>query len=154
MLEGGCQYVFYLHDATICLYTTILLKRCMDTDPNNIRTYPQIAFRAFGDKWRVLVSLLTYFELYLMITEFLIVVVDNLYNLFPKMCLHVLEKITGGLKSFVMLVTLVVLPTAWMNDLSFLEYFSTGEVYHPLHSSEWYSRLVNLEECTSIKIEF
>ncbi|CAM6112242.1 unnamed protein product [Calypogeia fissa] len=64
LAQGGwLSMVFLLLFAVICVYTGILLRRCLDTD-SAILTYPDIGQAAFGRKGRLLVSVLLYFELY------------------------------------------------------------------------------------------
>ncbi|KAL0358094.1 UNVERIFIED_CONTAM: Amino acid transporter AVT1I [Sesamum calycinum] len=67
----------------VCLYTGLLLKRCMDTNPL-IKTYPDIGAQAFGRKGRAVISIFMYLELFLLAIEFLILEGDNLHMLFSK----------------------------------------------------------------------
>ncbi|KAL5807247.1 hypothetical protein ACOSQ4_029980 [Xanthoceras sorbifolium] len=62
---GWLSLLLFLLITVIALYTSILPKRCMDTDPS-IKSYLDIADRAFGAK------------------AFLILEADNLHKLFPN----------------------------------------------------------------------
>ncbi|CAN1785842.1 Amino acid transporter AVT1J [Linum perenne] len=57
--------------ATVCYYTGLLLQRCMDVN-ENIRTYPDIAYEAYGNIGRVCLTSVLYLEFYLVAVEFLI----------------------------------------------------------------------------------
>ncbi|XP_057492960.1 amino acid transporter AVT1I-like isoform X1 [Actinidia eriantha] len=113
--------------ATLCFYTGILLRRCMDTDPL-IKTYPDIGEMAFGGKGRALVSTFMYLELYLVAVEFLILEGDNLDKLFPNTSFHIVGQKFEGKKFFVLLTALVILPTTWLRSLGLLAYVSAGGV--------------------------
>ncbi|CAM6108029.1 unnamed protein product [Calypogeia fissa] len=128
LAQGGwLSMVFLLLFAVICLYTGILLRRCLDTD-SAILTYPDMGQAAFGRKGRLLVSVLLYFELYCVTVEFLILEGDNLASLFP------LPSSTIGGFSFtpqqvyIVVSALCMLPTLWLRDLSLLAYISAGGV--------------------------
>ncbi|KAJ4845418.1 hypothetical protein Tsubulata_032358 [Turnera subulata] len=113
--------------AVLCWYTGLLLRRCMDSDPQ-IRSYPDIGERAFGYKGRALVSLFMYLELYLVAVEFLILEGDNLDKLFPNMGLKFVGLDIGGRKGFILLSALVILPTTWVRSLGLMAYVSAGGV--------------------------
>ncbi|XP_062106649.1 amino acid transporter AVT1I-like isoform X3 [Humulus lupulus] len=99
----------------------------MDYD-SNIRTYPDIGERAFGNKGRMIVSIAMYTELYLVSAGFLILEGDNLYNLFPGDGLEIAGLTIGGKQCFVLIVALVILPTVWLDNLSLLSYVSASGV--------------------------
>ncbi|KAL0336369.1 UNVERIFIED_CONTAM: Amino acid transporter AVT1I [Sesamum radiatum] len=111
----------------VCLYTGLLLKRCMDTNPL-IKTYPDIGAQAFGRKGRAVISIFMYLELFLLAVEFLILEGDNLHKLFPNFCVHVFGKRVGGKQAFILLTALVMLPTTWLRNLSLLAYVSAGGI--------------------------
>ncbi|KAK6280855.1 PREDICTED: vacuolar amino acid transporter 1 [Theobroma cacao] len=113
--------------AVLCWYTGLLLQRCMDLNPL-IKTYPDIGEHAFGYKGRAIVSLFMYLELYLVAVEFLILEGDNLDKLFPNMGFKVAGLKIGGRQAFVLLTSLVVLPTTWLKSLGMLAYVSAGGV--------------------------
>uniref|UniRef100_A0A7N0V166 Amino acid transporter transmembrane domain-containing protein n=1 Tax=Kalanchoe fedtschenkoi TaxID=63787 RepID=A0A7N0V166_KALFE len=113
--------------ATSTFYTGLLIRKCMDIDPD-IRTYPDIGERAFGTKGRLLVLVVMCLELYLVATGFLILEGDNLHNLFPGMELQIADFTIGGRQCFVIIVSLIILPTAWVDNLSILSYISASGV--------------------------
>ncbi|KAJ6423570.1 hypothetical protein OIU84_024525 [Salix udensis] len=85
LASGGwlCLILLFVISSA-AFYTGLLIQRCMDVD-SNIRTYPDIGEHAFGNKGRLLVSVVMFTELYLVATGFLILEGDNLQNLFPNM---------------------------------------------------------------------
>lgn len=99
----------------------------MDTKPL-IKTYPDIGERAFGYKGRAIVSVFMYIELYLVAVEFLILEGDNLDKLFPNTAFKVAGLKIKGKQAFVMLTSLIVLPTTWLKSLALLAYVSAGGV--------------------------
>ncbi|CAI9109709.1 OLC1v1009582C1 [Oldenlandia corymbosa var. corymbosa] len=99
----------------------------MDMD-SSIRSYPDIGERAFGTKGRTLVSVLMNTELYMVATGFLILEGDNLYNLFPGVSFQIGDYTVGGRESFVVIVSLIILPTVWLNNMSILSIISAGGV--------------------------
>ncbi|XP_020538876.1 amino acid transporter AVT1I isoform X2 [Jatropha curcas] len=113
--------------AIAAFYSGLLIKRCMEAD-SDIRTYPDIGERAFGNKGRILVSVFMYIELYLVATGFLILEGDNLQNLFPNMEVEVAGYHLGGRQTFVIIVALIILPTVWLDNLSILSYISASGV--------------------------
>ncbi|KAK8546986.1 hypothetical protein V6N13_099731 [Hibiscus sabdariffa] len=113
--------------AFLCWYTGLLLRRCMDAHPL-IKTYPDIGKHAFGYKGRAIVSVFLYVELYLVAVEFLILEGDNMDKLFPNMTFKVAGMTIGGKQAFVILTSLVVLPTTWLKSLGLLAYLSAGGV--------------------------
>ncbi|KAL8530669.1 hypothetical protein ACS0TY_007636 [Phlomoides rotata] len=130
LMSGGwlsLTFLFVLAIATF--YTGLLIQRCMDSDPN-IRTYPDIGHNAFGNKGRLAILIFMNLELYLVATGFLILAGDNLHNMFPNFKLNIHGIIAiGGRQSFVLLVALLLMPTAWIDNMSTLSYLSaTGVV--------------------------
>ncbi|OMO58188.1 Integrase, catalytic core [Corchorus capsularis] len=114
--------------ALVCWYTGLLLRRCMDIHPL-IKTYPDIAQHAFGYKGRVIISVLIFDELYLVAVEFLILEGDNLKKMFPNMGYITIAGLKiGARQAFVVLTSLVVLPTTWLKSLGLLAYVSAGGV--------------------------
>ncbi|CAA3009135.1 vacuolar amino acid transporter 1-like [Olea europaea subsp. europaea] len=99
----------------------------MDMDPN-IRSYPDIGYRAFGFKGRAFVSIAMNMELYLVAIGFLILEGDNLDNIFPNMDFEIAGLFIGGRQSFVIIVGLIILPTVWLNNMSILSYISASGV--------------------------
>ncbi|XP_050230002.1 amino acid transporter AVT1I-like isoform X2 [Mercurialis annua] len=129
LASGGWLSLILLFIIAIsAFYSGILIKRCMEAD-SNIRTYPDIGERAFGGKGRLLISIFMYVELYLVATGFLILEGDNLQNLFPNVDIEVISGLhIGGKRSFVVLIALMILPTVWLDNLSFLSYISASGV--------------------------
>jgi vesicular inhibitory amino acid transporter len=128
LAQGGwLSMAFLLLFASICLYTGILLKRCLETD-SAILTYPDIGQAAFGGKGRFLVSLLLYFELYCVTVEFLILEGDNLASLFPFGGAGIGSLQFTQEQMYIMLSALIMLPTLLLRDLSLLAYISAGGV--------------------------
>ncbi|KAH1153912.1 hypothetical protein GYH30_049514 [Glycine max] len=103
-------------------------ERCMDKN-SNIKTYPNIGELAFGKTGRLIISVSMYMELYLVSTGFLILEGDNLSNLFPIGEIQIAGLAIGGKQLFVILVTLIILPTVWWDNLSMLSYVSTSGVF-------------------------
>lgn len=99
----------------------------MDVNPK-IKTYPDIGQAAYGPKGRALVSAFIYLELFAVAVEFLILEGDTLFMLFKGTSFQV-----GALKierrqAFVLLTSLVILPTTWLKNLGVLAYVSAGGV--------------------------
>ena len=104
----------------LCLvtnYTGKLLGRMMAIDPVNIRTYPDIGTAAFGMRGRLFISVVFFLELIVAGTSFLLLVADNLGELFPKFA-------DGSEWRFLLIATCIVLPSVWLRNLSWLSYFS------------------------------
>ncbi|CAK7327978.1 unnamed protein product [Dovyalis caffra] len=128
LMSGGWLSLILLFVISIAaFYSGLLIQRCMDVD-SNIRTYPDIGERAFGNKGRLLVSVVMYIELYMVAAGFLILEGDNLQNLFPNMGLEVAGFELGARQSFVIIVALVILPTVWLDNMSILSYVSASGV--------------------------
>ncbi|KAL2633118.1 hypothetical protein R1flu_004597 [Riccia fluitans] len=124
---GWLSLGFLLLFAVICLYTGILLRKCMDTHPS-IVTYPDIGQAAFGRKGRFVVAVMLFFELYCLTVEFLIMEGDNLANLFPCADFTIGGSIVSDHQFYVVLSALCFMPTVWLRDLSLLSYLSAGGV--------------------------
>ena len=93
---------------TTC-YTGLLLQRCLEPNPS-IKTYPDKGYHAFGRKGKIIVSIFTYLELYLVPTGILILEGDHLFNLFPNVSMEVAGLYIGGKEIFVIGSGLVILP--------------------------------------------
>ncbi|KAB1670482.1 hypothetical protein ES319_1Z160900v1 [Gossypium barbadense] len=104
---GWLSLVLLFAIATAAFYAGLLIQRCMDADPR-IRTYPDIGERAFGNKGRVIATVVMYIELYLVAT--------------------VAGVTVGGQKGFIIIVALIILPTVWLDNLSLLSYVSASGV--------------------------
>lgn len=123
---GWLSLIFLFIIAISTYYTSLLIQRCMDIDPT-IRNYPDIGERAFGTMGRMLVSTTMNVELYMVVTGFLILEGDNLQNLFGD---HIQLQIFGldGKQCFVIIISLIILPTVWLNNMSILSYISATGV--------------------------
>ncbi|KAI8030750.1 Amino acid transporter AVT1J [Camellia lanceoleosa] len=126
-LGGWLSIILLFIIASSTLYIGLLIKRCMDVDPN-IRSYTDIGELAFGSKGRMVVSIFMNMEVYLVVTSFLIVEGDNLQNLLPNMGFEIAGLRIGGKQMFVIIVGLIILPTIWLNDMSIRSYISTSGV--------------------------
>lgn len=124
---GWLSLILLLVIAVTSFYTGLLIRRCMDVDPN-IRTYPDIGELAFGSTGRMLVSVVMCLELYLVVTGFLILEGDNLHNLLPDIGCEVAGLSIGGKQSFIIIVGLIILPSVWLDNLSILSYVSATGV--------------------------
>ncbi|KAH7652555.1 solute carrier family 32 (vesicular inhibitory amino acid transporter) protein [Dioscorea alata] len=124
---GWLSLILLLTTATICFYTGLLLQRCMNIN-SNVKTYPDIGELAFGYKGRLAVAIFMYLELYLVAVEFLILEGDHLEKLFPNTHLNIAWFKLGGKQGFVLLASLVILPTTWLRNLSVFSYVSFGGV--------------------------
>ncbi|CAN4115746.1 unnamed protein product [Withania somnifera] len=99
----------------------------MEIDPI-IRSYPDIGERAFGTIGRVLVSTTMNMELYMVVTGFLILEGDNLQKLFGDIQVQIFGLAIGGKQCFVIITSLIILPTVWLNNMSILSYISASGV--------------------------
>uniref|UniRef100_A0A0E0DZD4 Amino acid transporter transmembrane domain-containing protein n=1 Tax=Oryza meridionalis TaxID=40149 RepID=A0A0E0DZD4_9ORYZ len=126
---GWLSLAIFITIAAICFYTGILLQRCIDSS-SLVKTYPDIGELAFGRKGRITVAAFMYLELYLVAIDFLILEGDNLEKLFPNASFFSsFHRIAGGTKQgFVLLFSLLVLPTTWFRSLDLLAYVSLGGV--------------------------
>ncbi|KAI8533976.1 hypothetical protein RHMOL_Rhmol10G0052700 [Rhododendron molle] len=113
--------------AAVTFYTGLLIKRCMDVDPQ-VRSYPDIGELAFGNKGRMVVSIFMNMELYLVATGFLILEGDNLQNLWPGVGVEIAGVPIGGIQMFVVIVALVILPTVWLSNMNILSFISASGV--------------------------
>ncbi|CAM0943127.1 unnamed protein product [Alopecurus aequalis] len=127
--EGGwLSLVLLLFVAAVCCYTAQLLQRCMRRSMT-MRGYQDIGAEAFGGKGRFAVSLIMFAELYLVATGFLILEGDNLDKLFPDTSLSLGPGIVfSGKNLFIVVVSIVILPTTWLRNLSVLAYVSASGV--------------------------
>ncbi|KAB1211600.1 Vacuolar amino acid transporter 1 [Morella rubra] len=124
---GWVSLTFLFVIALVAFYSGLLIQRCMDMD-SDLRTYPDIANRAFGNKGRVFLSVTIYTELYMVATGFLILEGDNLYYLFPNAGFEMAGITIGGKQLCVTIVALIILPSVWMDNLSLLSYLSATGV--------------------------
>ena len=124
---GWLSLLIFMTIAIICFYTGILLQRCIDSS-SLVKTYPDIGELAFGRKGKIIVAIFLYLELYLVSIDFLILEGDNLEKLFPNANFHVASLKIGSEQGFVLIFSLLVLPTTWLRTLNMLAYVAIGGV--------------------------
>ncbi|KAM0893523.1 hypothetical protein ACQ4PT_025044 [Festuca glaucescens] len=124
---GWLSVLIFTTIAVICFYTGILLQRCIDSS-SLVKTYPDIGELAFGWKGRIIVAIFMYLELYLVAIDFMILEGDNLEKLFPSVNFHVAGLKIGGKQGFVLIFSMLVLPTTWFRSLNALAYVSVGGI--------------------------
>ncbi|CAH1438399.1 unnamed protein product [Lactuca virosa] len=111
----------------LSFYTGILLRYCLDSQPG-LETYPDIGQAAFGTLGRLIISIILYVELYACCVEYIILESDNLSSLFPNAHLNLGGYIVNAHYLFAIMITLAVLPTVWLRNMSVLSYISAGGV--------------------------
>ncbi|GKB67146.1 amino acid transporter AVT1C-like protein [Tanacetum coccineum] len=118
----------------LSLYTGILLSRCLDSRPG-LKSYPDIGEAAFGRSGRLIISIILYVELYAACVEYIILESDNLSSLFPTAYLSIGGHQLSSHYLFAIMVTLAVLPTVWLSDMSILSYISGHAVLPNIYTS-------------------
>nr|ACG39950.1 amino acid permease [Zea mays] len=113
--------------ALLAWYTGVLLRHCLDSK-EGLKTYPDIGHAAFGSTGRIVISIILYVELYACCIEYLILEGDNLSKLFPNAHLTIGSMTLNSHVFFAILTTIIVMPTTWLRDLSWLSYISAGGV--------------------------
>ncbi|KAI3748590.1 hypothetical protein L6452_11766 [Arctium lappa] len=111
----------------LSFYTGILLRHCLDSQPG-LETYPDIGQAAFGTMGRLIISIVLYVELYACCVEYIILESDNLSSLFPNAHLNLGGLVLNSHYLFAIMITLAVLPTVWLRNMSVLSYISAGGV--------------------------
>ncbi|KAJ0721772.1 putative amino acid transporter, transmembrane domain-containing protein [Helianthus annuus] len=112
----------------VSFYTGILLRCCLDSKPG-LQSYPDIGQAAFGIIGRLVVSIALYVELYASCVEFIILESDNLSSLFPYAHLNLGGYQLSSHYLFAIIITLIVLPSVWLRDMSVLSYLSACGVF-------------------------
>ncbi|XWS16932.1 hypothetical protein CRYUN_Cryun33cG0024300 [Craigia yunnanensis] len=107
----------------VLAYYQFHMRSPQEADPD-IRSYIDIVGHAFGRKGRVIASLFICLELFVVATGFLILDGDTLQKLSPDFAL----KLGNCRLSIVVLSSIAILPSLWLNDLSALSYVSAGGV--------------------------
>ncbi|KAG7594577.1 Amino acid transporter transmembrane domain [Arabidopsis thaliana x Arabidopsis arenosa] len=126
--SGWISILLFILIGVTTWYTVLLLQRCLKLDPM-VRSYPDLANIAFGKKGRLLVSFFIYIELYLVATAILILEADNMYHMFPHAAIRfhgcfILDK----KHLFIVIASLIVVPTMWLETQDFLSYISAGGI--------------------------
>ncbi|KAL1188685.1 Amino acid transporter AVT1J [Cardamine amara subsp. amara] len=125
---GWISILFFILIGVTTWYTGLLLQRCLKLDPM-IRSYPEIAEKAFGKKGGFLVSFFIYIELFLVATAILILEADNMYHMFPNAAIRFHECLILDKKHlFIVIASLIVIPTMWLEKQDFLSYISAGGI--------------------------
>ncbi|KAI7745756.1 hypothetical protein M8C21_021939, partial [Ambrosia artemisiifolia] len=118
--EGGWVGLLLLFlFGVLSFYTGILLRYCLDSQPG-LETYPDIGQAAFGTTGRLVISACC--------VEYIILESDNLSSLFPNAHVNLGGLILNAHYLFAIIITLAVLPTVWLRDMSVLSYISAGGV--------------------------
>eukprot|EP00250_Pteridium_aquilinum_P024337 c28939_g1_i1 orf=195-1826(+) len=120
---GWLSLVLFAGLAIISLYTGILLRRCLDSQPG-LETYPDIGQAAYGTTGRVIISVFLYMELYSACVEYLILEGDNISAVFPNASLSFNGFTLTATELFTIMTAICILPTVWLRDLSILSYLS------------------------------
>lgn len=124
---GWLSLILLFVIALATFYTGLLLTRCMDMK-SDIRSYPEVGELAFGSNGKIIVSVFMYVELYLVATGFLILEGDNLNNMFPDVEIKLLGFRIAGQAFFVLLVSFIILPSVWLDNMSLLSFVSASGV--------------------------
>ncbi|KAD2804825.1 hypothetical protein E3N88_38202 [Mikania micrantha] len=109
----------------LSFYTGLLLRCCLDSRPG-LNTYPDIGEAAFGKVGRLVISVRT---TYATCVEYIILESDNLSSLFPNAHLSLGAYRLRSHYLCAIMVTLAVLPTVWLRNMSILSYISAGGVF-------------------------
>ena len=108
----------------VYFYTAILLKRCLDKF-SDLRSYDDIAEKAFGKKGLIIFFVLFYLEIYSCLVSYAVSIADNLVQIVSYQIGE-----TGLILSnrwfLTSLAMLVVLPMTWLRDLRALSFTSMG----------------------------
>ncbi|XP_076920930.1 amino acid transporter AVT1C-like, partial [Bidens hawaiensis] len=112
----------------LSFYTGLLLRSCLDSR-SGLQTYPDIGEAAFGIIGRLFISIVLYVELYASCVEFIILESDNLSSLFPYAQLNLGGYELSSPYLFAIMITIIVLPTVWLRDMTLLSYISAGGVF-------------------------
>lgn len=125
---GWISFLFFILIGATTWYTGLLLQRCLKLD-HVIRSYPEISEKAFGKKGRFIVSFFIYIELYLVATAILILEADNMYHMFPHAAIRFCGCFIPDKKHlFIVIASLIVIPTMWLEKQDFLSYISAGGI--------------------------
>ncbi|XP_019053281.1 PREDICTED: vacuolar amino acid transporter 1 [Nelumbo nucifera] len=116
--EGGWVTLLVLFVfGVISCYTGILLKTCLESSPG-LKTYPDIGQAAFGVYGRSVIAIILYIELYVCSVEYITLMSDNLSSLFPNVEMSFAGIYLDCHHIFAIAMTILVLPTVWLRDLT------------------------------------
>lgn len=126
LAQGGwLSLVLFAVVGAVCYYTGELIARCMRAGGDDIRSYPDIGYLAFGRLGRKAIGAIMYIELYLVAISFLILEGDNLDKLLPGTAVGLPGGyVLRGKQLFTLVAAVVILPTTWLRDLCVLAYVS------------------------------
>ena len=106
-------FIIFISYTLISSYTAKLVGRIIYDFPK-LESYPDIAQYAFGKPGKVIISIILTLELFAVTIAFLILIGDNMRNLFG-----VLDK-----RIYMLIGFAVVLPTVWLKTVKHLSYLS------------------------------
>ncbi|KAD2804826.1 hypothetical protein E3N88_38203 [Mikania micrantha] len=118
----------------LSFYTGLLLRCCLDSRPG-LNTYPDIGEAAFGKAGRLVISPAPtkrpyiHTSLQAACVEYIILESDNLSSVFPNAHLNLGGYDLSSHYLCAIMVTLAVLPTVWLRNMSILSYISAGGVF-------------------------
>ncbi|CAK8540638.1 unnamed protein product [Lathyrus sativus] len=125
---GWLSLVLLFSIAAVAFYTCLLMIRCMEKH-SNIKTFPEMGELAFGKTGKLIVEISMYTEIYMASIGFLILEGDNLSNLFSIQEFQLFGISIGAKQFFVILVSLIILPTICLENLSLISYVSASGVF-------------------------
>ena len=112
----------------ICLYSTLLLGKCLDKDSKS-KSYNDIGQQAFGAKGRVIVAIFVYLEIFMTLVSYTISLHDNIITVFSGVQLKfpIWAKLSTS-HLLTILAVLVALPSLWLKNLSSISFLSFGGI--------------------------
>ena len=108
----GVGLLFFL--TIVTNHTGKLIGKMMDKDAENIRSFGDIGFVAFGPLGQYVITVTFFLELFSACGMYLILTGDNLHTLFPQRSQYFWTVVGAA----------IMVPTALTSKLSFLSYFS------------------------------
>ncbi|KAI4305336.1 hypothetical protein L6164_028707 [Bauhinia variegata] len=104
-------------------YSGMLIQKCMEMN-SNIKVYQDLGQHAFGYKGRVIVLIAMNYELYMVVTGYLILEGDNMNKILPNFQVDVAGLTISGTQLFILVTALIILPILWLDNLVYLSYVS------------------------------
>jgi vesicular inhibitory amino acid transporter len=98
----------------VTCYTARILGKCIESQ-EDLYTFTDIGNAAFGPKMELFVGMVIFMELFTSLSSYIILEADNLSHVLPGVMTHL---------QWMLVVTIVILPTTWIRDLTKLSYFS------------------------------